>query len=79
MSQIIINAGNSIILHPGKERFRANSTEQASVLLCLDECIHQVAKVEKGIVDREENVQRQRVKKEHEVSGNFRPQELLQS
>lgn len=68
---IIINAGNSIIPHPGKERFRANSTEQASLLLGLDECIHQVAKVGKVILDWEENTERHRVIKKHEVWGNF--------
>lgn len=39
-------------MHPGKERFRANSAEQVSLLLGLDECIHQVAKVEEVILDR---------------------------
>lgn len=38
------------------KKFRANSTGEGSLVLGFDKCLHQVARVGPGILDREENV-----------------------
>ena len=38
------------------KKFRANSTGEGSLVFGFDECLHQVARVGPGILDREENV-----------------------
>lgn len=66
-------------LASGKEKFRANSTGQGSLVLGFDECLHQVAKVGLGIPDRDENVKRHRVTEQHEVFKKFQSPKLLWS
>lgn len=45
----------------GRGEVRASSIEEGSLVLGLEGCLYQVGKVGKGILDREENVQRRRV------------------
>lgn len=48
-------------------------------MLGFDKCLHQVAKVGPGIPDREENVERHRVREQHKVFRKFQHPELLES